>query len=229
MKKKAPWIIGGAILVVAVVLLIVFALGGKETAPTKEINLEGTWKVAVYVTNQTVNIVDQEYMVFDKETVKDYRDGATEPFVSSKYTLNENDLSLSDISKNYTVDIRTDNYIRLYESENTYLELIRYQNSDMSTITVSSELITGKWNIIFRNTDQVYAGDYLSFDNGTIGQYKAGAADAVATSDYEISNNHLIVNGWGKDMVLYPLNNETIIMVELTTDEGFIWELQKEN
>ena len=99
----------------------------------------------------------------------------------------------------------------------------------MSTITVSSELITGKWNIIFRNTDQVYAGDYLSFDNGTIGQYKAGAADAVATSDYEISNNHLIVNGWGKDMVLYPLNNETIIMVELTTDEGFIWELQKEN
>lgn len=82
-------------------------------------------------------------------------------------------------------------------------------------------------DIVYRNTDNVYSGDYLSLENGIIGQYHAGSDEAIASSDYEITDNHLIVDDWGKDMVIYPVTDDVVILVELTTDNGFIWELEK--
>lgn len=228
MKKKIIIIIAVAIVAVAAAVLVIFALGRNANVEPKKITIDGTWKVAVYVNNDTVAIIDNEFMVFDSKIATDYRDNLDSPYVKSNYTLNGSELSLTDISKTYTVDRITENYMRFYEGQSTYMELIRYKDLTADSISLDSSSIEGKWNVVYRNTANVYAGDYLLFENGNVGQYKAGSSDAVASSNYEISNNHLIVEGWGKDMVIYPLYDNVLLMVELATDNGFIWEIHKD-
>lgn len=36
-------------------------------------------------------------------------------------------------------------------------------------------------------------------------------------------------NGFGKDMIIYPVDSDTVILLELSGDRGFIWELNKAN
>lgn len=66
-------------------------------------------------------------------------------------------------------------------------------------------------------------------ENGNISQYKAGSEQAVATSQYIQEKGHLVVDGFNKDMIIYPVSNDTVILLELSADKGFIWELKKAN
>ncbi len=229
MKKKAPIIVCGVVVIVAIIAMVVFVFSGSNDVPVESVNMEGTWKVAVYVNNGTVSIIDNEYMIFGEDSVSDYRDSTTEAYATSSYTIDESlQLALPDISRNYSIEKYTENYVRLYEGQNVYMELIRYGNADMSPLDVDTAAFEGKWNITYRNTDNVYAGAYMVFENGTAAQYSAGSNDPVATSDFTWQDgNHLIVDGWGKDLVLYPVSDDTVIMVELATDNGFIWEFQR--
>lgn len=97
----------------------------------------------------------------------------------------------------------------------------------MSIISVEDNILEGRWSIEYRNTTNVYAGDYMTFENSNVSQYKAGDSKPVATSGFSVRNGHLVVEEWGKDMVIYPVSDDTIMMVELATDKGFIWEFKK--
>ena len=230
MKKKIPLIICAVVVAAAVVAMVIFALGGKDEAPVNEIDIKGTWKVAAYFSDGAPSIIDNEFMVFDDENASDYRDGAAEPFAVSTYTLDNAamELSLPGLSRKYTVEKLTDNYIRLYEHEGVYMELFRYMNDDMSPLSFDSASFEGKWNIIYRRTDKPYAGDYMVFENGTASQYSGGGADPVATSPYSWKDgNCLVVDKWAKELVIYPLSDTRVIMVELGTDTGFIWEFER--
>lgn len=229
MKKKAPFIVCGVVILLVVVAMIVFIFSGSNDVAVEPANIEGIWKVAVYVNNGAVSIIDNEYMVFDEESVSDYRDNTTEPYATSNYTIDSSlQLALPDISRNYSIEKYTENYIRLYESQSVYMELIRYGNMDMSPLDVDSTAFEGKWNIVYRNTANVYAGDYMIFENGIASHYSAGSSEPLAISSFSWQNdNHLLVDGWSKELVLYPLSNDTVIMVELATESGFIWEFQR--
>lgn len=229
MKKKIPFIVCSVVVVIAIIAMLVFVLSGKDDTTSETLNVEGTWKVVVYVNNNVVSIVDNEYMVFDAENASDYRDNTTEPFAISKYTIDSSmSMNLPDISKKYTIKKYTENYIRLYESQDAYIELIKYYNADMSPIDFDTSAFEGKWNIVYRNTSNVYAGDYMIFDGQVASQYTGGSNEPVATSTYSWqSGNHLLVNGWSKEMVVYPVSEDTVIMVELDTEKGFIWEFKK--
>lgn len=229
MKSKVPFIVCGVVVIIAIVAMVVFIFSGSNEVAVEPVNIEGTWKVAVYVNNGTTSIIDNEYMVFDEENASDYRDNMTEPYVTSSYTIDSSlMLALPDISRNYSIEKYTENYIRLYESQSVYMELIRYGNADISPLDIDPAAFEGKWNIVYRNTSNVYAGDYMVFENGTAAQYSAGASEPVATSSFSWQDgNHLVVDGWSKELVLYPLSDNTIIMVELATESGFIWEFQR--
>lgn len=231
MKKKFLFSVCVVAVVAAITAMLVFVFSGKSNIASESLTVEGTWKVVVNVNNDIVSIIDNEYMVFDNENASDYRDNTTEPFAMSKYTIdNSLSMNLPDISKKYTIKKYTENYIRLYENQNTYSELIRYPNADMSPIDFDASTFDGKWNIIYRNTSNMYAGDYMVFDGGTASQYSGGSGDPAAVSAYSWQNgNHLFVDSWSKEMVVYPVADGTVIMVELETDKGFIWELEKEN
>ncbi len=229
MKKKILFIACSVLVATAIVAMLVFVLSGKDDTVSEAFNIEGTWKVVVYVNNDMISIVDNEYMIFDSNKASDYRDNTAEPFAISKYTIDSSmSMNLPDISKKYTIKKYTENYIRLYESHNTYIELIRYYNSDMSAIDFDTASFEGKWNITYRNTSNVYAGDYIVFDDGTASQYTGESDEPVATSIYSWqSGNHLLVDNWSKEMVVYPISEDTVIMVELNTEKGFIWEFKK--
>ena len=231
MKKRISFVVCSVIVVATIIAMLVFVLGSNEDTTSEMLDLEGTWKVVAYFSNGTASIINSEYMVFDAETVKDYRDNTTEPFVTSKYTLDSNlKLSLSDISRQYTVKKATENYISLYETVDTYVELIRYPNADMSPVTIDTVAFEGKWDIVFRKTSNIYAGSYMVFDDGIAYQY-TGTSDApVATSDYFWQNgNHLMVSEWSKEMEVYPIFDDVVIMVEVAADTGFIWEFKKDD
>lgn len=231
MKKKIPFIVCSMVVVMAIVAMLMFVLSGKDDVVSETLNIEGTWKVVVYFNNDTISIIDNEYMIFDADSASDYRDNLLEPFATSKYVIDSSmSMSLPDISKKYTIKKYTENYIRLYESHAMYIELIRYYNADMSPIDFDATAFEGKWNIIYRNTSNVYAGDYMVFDGGTASQYTGGFQEPIATSIYSWQNgNHLLVNGWSKEMVVYPVSEDTVIMVELNTEKGFIWEFKKDD
>lgn len=231
MKKKIAFIVCGVVVAIAIIAMLCFVISGKDDTKFVPLNVEGTWKVAVYVNNDTASIIDNEYMVFDAENASDYRDDTTKPFATSKYDIDDNmSMNLPDISKRYTIKKYTENYIRLYESSDTYIELIRYYNIDMNPIDFDTNAFEGKWNIIYRNTSNVYAGDYMVFDDETASQYSGESNEPIATSTYSWQNgNHLLVDNWSKEMVVYPVSEDTVIMVELDTDKGFIWEFKKDN
>lgn len=231
MKRKGFFFVGGIVIAIAITFMLVFVFSGndKKTDNTS-IQMDGTWKVVTYVNNGEVSIVENEFMVFDNETANDYRDGNDIPYASSKYVLENNELILQDISRKYIVDQKTANYICLYEKKDVYMALIRYRNADMTDVEIEQDFLIGKWNIAYRNSSQPYAGDYLLFEeNGNISQYKAGSEQAVATSQYIQEKGHLVVDGFNKDMIIYPVSNDTVILLELSADKGSIWELKKAN
>lgn len=227
MKKKLFFIISGVVIAVSITVMVMFVFSSCDDVITEPKNVEGTWKVAVSVSSGTMSIVDNEYMVFSGDTASDYRDGAV--FVESSFSLDSNQqLTLSDIGRKYSVTHYTDNYIRLYGSQDTYMDLIRYSNPSMSPLDFDTASFDGTWDIAFRMTDHAYAGDYMVFENGMASQYSGGVSKPVTTSAYSWQDgNHLLVDVWSKEMVAYPLSNSTIILVELAPDTGYIWELQR--
>lgn len=227
MKKKLPFIISSVVIAAVIIAMVMFALNGRDDASAVPLNMEGTWKVAVSVSAGSMSIVDNEYMIFSGDTADDYRDG--EAFVKSSFSLDGSlQMDLPDIGRKYSVTRYTDNYIRLYESQDTYMDLIRYGDPDMGAINFDTASFDGTWDIAFRMTDRVYAGDYMVFENGTASQYSGGASEPVATSGYSWQNgNHLLVDAWSKEMVVYPTSDNVVMMVELATDTGYIWELQR--
>lgn len=227
MKKKLLLIVSSIVVAVVITAMVMFALSGHDDASAEPLNMEGIWKVAVSVSTGSMSIVDNEYMIFNGNTASDYRDG--EVFVKSSFSLDSSlQMNLPDIGRKYSVTRYTDNYIRLYESQDTYMDLIRYGNPDMGPIDFDTASFDGTWDIAFRMTDRVYAGDYMVFENGTASQYSGGAPEPTTTTSYSWQDgNHLLVDAWSKEMVAYPLSDSVVMLVELATDTGCIWELQR--
>lgn len=230
MKKKTLWLACGLAIIAALAFMVVFIVSGDKfiESESEPVNLQGTWKVVSQANNETVNLIQSEYMVFSSDSVTDFRNGTE--FVSSSYFVDsEMRLILDDISRSFVIDVVTSNYICLYENQETYIQIIRYPNANMSPIVFDTELIKGQWNIAYRRTDSSYAGDYLLFEDGTVARYSASANGIVDEASYHWEDgNHLIVESWGKDMAAYLLSDEVLLLVEQTADIGFIWELHKE-
>lgn len=227
MKKKIIYGICGIISVIGIVVMLIFVLKGRDDATVQTINMEGTWKVVVYVKDSSFTLVNNEFMIFNADSVSDYRDDFSIPFATSKYEIDEAlEMKLPDISRNYTVKKYTSNYVRLYENKNTYIELIRYPKSDLSEVVFNHSDIIGKWNVTYRNADQIIANEYLIFEEDTMSDYRNGDVEPTVSSKYKWKdNNHLVIDKLGKSVIANMVSDKTIIFVE--EDTGYIWELQK--
>ena len=171
-------------------------------------------------------LIDKEFMVFTDDQAKAYRNDSTEPYASSSYSIDSTmTLEMPEVSKKYMIDKRSDNHIRLYESAETYMYLIRYPNADMSEITIDTAVVTGKWNVVYRDTDSPIADEYLVFENGQMHDYRGNGETPAATMDYVWDGNQIIISTINKTMTLHIISDTKIAFIE--TDTGFIWELGK--
>lgn len=226
MKKTIVLTVSGVAAIAAIAAMLVFVLTGKDDLKAELPNLIGTWKVVVGVNAGKAALVDNDYMVFSEKSVSAYREGSV--YVESGYTLDETlTLDLKDISRKYTLNKFTDNYIVLYESKDVYMELIRYANADMSECVIDSSLITDRWDVAFRKSDVVIADEYLVFDNGIMTDYRNGSLNPVMELEYLWDGNRLSVKRLGKEWVLCPIADNVIALIE--SDTCSIWELHKHN
>lgn len=140
MKRKSIIITCGIFVFIAIIAMLVFVFNGKTGTEQNSFNITGTWEVAAVVENNTPHLVDGEFMTFNESIASDFRDGNAKPYITSKYEVRVEDklkLVLSDISREYIIDSKTDNHIRLYEGPNKFLVLLR--QSDDSIILKSNK------------------------------------------------------------------------------------------
>ena len=227
MNKKVLFSICAVVIVAAIAVMLIFALGGGDDADV-QVNIEGTWKVVAYTNGSNTTLIDDEFMVFTEDTAKDFRGDADEPYSTSSYSIEKNtNVLLPERSMEYMLEKRTDNYIRLCEREGVYMDLIRYPRSDMGELSFDTESINGRWDIVFRYADN-YAGEYLVFEGDSVSDYRAGSSEPSATAEYSWqSDNCFVVDAWGKKMMVYQVSESEIILVEHETETGYVWELRK--
>ncbi len=226
MKKKLIYVIWGIIVVVALAVMLIFALSGDITTKQQEVNIFGTWRVVSYVNNGVASLVEDEFIVFNGEQAFLYRDNNNKPYASSLYEIDASLLmELPEISRKYTIEPKSENHIRLYESAEIYLYLIRYPNENMSAIEVDNSVVTGKWNVTYRDTAHPIENEYLVFEDGKMLDYRNNDETPVATMEYTWNQNDIVIPTINKTMVLHIISENEIVFIE--TDTGFIWELKK--
>lgn len=231
-KKKLLIILAAVFVVVVLAVMLVFALTGNDSGNGDEtFDLTGTWKVASYTQAGAVTLPDREYFVFSDNTAKAYKEGQAEPYATSSFTLTPGtypswDLKLPDISRNYSVTVVTDNYIRLYESKTVYMDLIRYANEDRSDLSYTQDVVAGNWNVAYRNTAETIVDEKLTFEDGTLHDYRKGAEKPVASVPYYWNEEgHICVDALGAQMSCYPYSEDVLFFVEVGT--GYIWEIHR--
>lgn len=229
MKKKVLFISCAAIVLVAIAGMLIFVLSGnnEESYPDNKepVDIVGTWDVAAVMQNEVPTFVDNEFMIFNADEASSFKNGEDKPFASSSYSISaDNTLNLPDIGRKYTIDNKNKDYIRLYESAEKYMILIRYPNSDMSEVEVEPETIVGKWRVEYRSGDPV--DEVLEFSTDTLNDYRNGSKDPVSTSPYSWKDNSSIfADKWNKEFEYHRLSNTRIAFIE--EDTGFVWVLEK--
>lgn len=234
MKKDILWTSLGVGIVIVIVLMLGFVFfsdSQTSTSPVSEINLEGTWKVAAHVNDGSVEIVEDEYIVFSGDRVAAYKNNDSSPYISSKFDLMPDSaypnqtLSLIDLSRSITLIPSTDNYIRLYQSKTAYTELIRYADETQADLIFDYALLNGTWNVVYRNTAEIISHEQLVFSDGQLFDYRNDLPEPVATSTYSWKDNCITADAWNMELLCYPLSSNWIFFVEVET--GYIWELSR--
>ena len=226
MKKRISYVICGVVLVMILVVLLVFAFSGNDTQSNETVDITGTWKVVTYVSNGSATLVENEFMIFSDNQAEAYRDKNKEPYASSSYTIDSYMLlELPEISRKYTVDIRSRNHMRLYENANEYMCLIRYPNEDMSSVETDTSIVAGKWDVTYRDSDNNYSDEYLVFEEKQMHDYHGNSKNPTAILDYTWDEKLIVISTIDKTMEFHIISDTEIAFVE--TDTGYIWELKK--
>lgn len=226
MKKKSIMIIVvSALVCITIAALLIFVFSGESNDNVKTIELNGTWKVVAHFTNETPQLSENEYVTFTDDRAVARKDGAT--IADSAYTLTGGrKLELSDISRQYTLERRTDNYIRLYETESTYMDLVRYPNDDLSVSPIDKSKLYYKWKVAYRNTAELIVNEIIAFAEDKIEDYRNNSVDPVAVSNYTWSQSDCIfAETWKVEYRLILFSDDVIFFVE--TQSGFVWELNR--
>lgn len=223
MKKNALFITATALVVVSIICLLSFALGGDQaTSPSISVSLEGTWKVVSSVSGSTVVTPEAEYIRFSENTAALYRDDLDTPYVSSSYNTDaDGNMILRDISRSYKVQEITENLISLSENKNTHMYLARW--SDTSSLAVSdAALLSGTWNVL-SHAGNTLIDEILVFEDGIMKDYRNGSDDPAITSGFTLRGNLLTLNVNGLELICLQLSEDRLVFVQ--TSDGLVWEI----
>ena len=226
MKKKNGFIIWSVFCCVAIIVMFIFVFSGDlNTNKEETTNLQGIWKITSYTMGESISLAEKEYLIIDEEQAEKYKNNYDEPAIISKYTINEDSIVLKDIGETYKIEKITDNVMRFYMSQSQYFDLIKYESLDLLNMSVDTSILTGKWNVVYRNTAEMIVDEYLIFNDGQMTDYRNGVLTPALDVSYYWEEEHLIVKELGIEMILNIISNDTVILVEEGT--GYIWELQK--
>lgn len=224
MKKKTLYLLGSVFILISIIAMTFFANLNNDAIQSESLNLKGSWRVVAYTANNSTQLIDDEFMVFGDDTASDYRYG--EMFVNSIYSISEgNILNLPDISKKYTVDMKSEYNIRLYENASTYMELIRYPEDTITNTEVDNSILIGSWNVIYRNIEESI-DEQLIFTNDELQDYRNGSETPTLSSKYIWKTpSSIFVESISTEMQFHVYSNDIVYFIESGT--GYVWVLQR--
>lgn len=223
MKKKVIIGVVAAVVAIAIAVMLVFVFSGKNAE--NAFDLSGVWKVAANVNDGVVAIPQNEYMVFSHEEASDYRDGNTEPYVTSSYRSAGDVLELPDISRTYNIAQQTEGYISLYTNDTTFMTLVKAENEAILNDSLDSQSIAGKWNVTYRPTDKPIVNEYLVFNDGMLEDYRDNADEPIIEAEYEWNENIIKAPALGIEMMGAQIATNKVVLIDI--NEGYVWLLTK--
>lgn len=223
MKKKVSIGVAATVVIVAIAVLVIFVFSGKNE--DKAFDFSGVWKVAVNVSAGTASIPQNEYMVFSEGNVSDYRNGITDPYVTSSYTIAGDVIKLSDISRTYHIVQHTPEYISFYANDSTFMTLIKAENENILNDEFDFQSVSEKWNVTYRPTDTPIVNEYLIFNNGVLSDYRNNSEQPAIEAEYEWNDNIIKAPALGIEMMGARVATNKIILIDIS--EGYVWLLTK--
>ena len=233
-KKKLIFILCAVIAVVAVILMVLFLVvfkNDESDESPKGYNFEGAWRVIAIEDDldDSVTFVTGEYAIFKDSTVQFYRTG--KKILQSSFSLGDNGfLSVTETNSGYFMQIKNNDYFKLWESETRCKTYMRYPNEDMSAVSYTADSVVGKWNVTFH--DKVKDGisdEYWIFENGAVAQYANGNPEPVVTVEYTWKTDgavYLVAKNNAISMQLNFINETEIALIDCSN--GALIQLQKD-
>lgn len=228
-KKSILFILCMVIVVIASVISLNFVFGGKkendsESNANTADSLVGTWIIAANYMNDKPNFNENQFVEFSNDKVFMYKDDLSSPYVESVYDLDSsNQLNLSDISSNYIVALKTNNCIRLYDTKDSYMLLIRNNVKDIEKTLVTEDDLQGKWNIVLK-AETINNGEVMVFNGDNLDYYKDAAEQPVASTKFVMKDGMLVADSLGMMLKCYKTGDNHMIFVD---QDGIVWELSK--
>lgn len=222
MKKKLYITLGSVVILLAVIAASVFLFLTRDVEPaTGDFELSGTWKLFTYNTAMT----DEQYLVFEDETVTGYKNRNSTPNITSKFEYSASGLTLTDLGLEYKVDKMTDNYLALYDLNVTEYALVRSAGDGITYQDFDWSLLDGTWDVVLHGKDFV-GNEQMVFDGNTMKDYRDGNATPYLESSYTIKEKGmLVVDSIGLELNLCYLDADLAILVE--TQTGYAYELTR--
>ena len=215
--KKGLLIAGGifiAVVFVGIICLYIFtnAMGGG-----KEFNLKGTWKVYMYAGDEIVN----EIMVFDDDTVKDYRNGSDTPVFTSSYTYENGTLTLEDASMTFSVRKVTDYNVGLIEPSSREWKMIKIADENKGPEEVSPSAIKGTYSLL--SVEGVAKiNETIKFSDTTFTDYRNG--EVYLDAEYTLNADRILsVPAISMNYYTYKINDRLLLIDRATL---YVWELK---
>ena len=227
MKKNTLfYIIGAAVILVAIAALIIFLVATRGLGTTETFKLDGTWKVYA----KYKEVVDDEYMVFTGDTVTDYRGGKQAFNGSYEWIDNDTSIKIPDLNKEFYIHKKTDNHIVLVEPGDTEQSYLRWElvRIDEYPAKFNQADIKGDWTVLI-HSDGIVEGESLKFTDSTMEFYREGKL-AKSSSYIWRDENTLFIEGLNMLCKVYKADSDTVILIQYDQKDNYIdysiWEIK---
>ena len=164
--------------------------------------------------------VEDELMVFNEDSVADYRDGVQEPYASSTYTYENGTLNMPDISREFTVRILTENHIILVEPNSYEWRMIKIADGGEKVQDVTAAGLVGEYDVIMV-AGEPRESETMTFTETDFTDIRDG--EEYLSSEYELLTSHILhAVGISKEFDVYQ-NGDALMLVDRV--DGYAWEL----
>jgi len=224
MKKNLFYIIGGVVLAIIIAALVIFIIktSGQGTEPFA---IEGTWKIHT----KYDKAVEGEYLVFEGDTVKAYRNGQEILNTTYEWTKDGSHIVLDTdkLSANrFFIKKHTDNHIILVEPGDTDSSKLRWELVRVADKagTFDKASIKGEWIVIW-HAGRAGEAETIVFDDTNMKDYVNGELKLDATYVWdEFQENTFYIEKMNDYFTVYRTDADTVILIQKSING--IWEIQ---
>lgn len=223
MQKKLFIIISVALILIAAIVCTVFLIRTADLEPeSKSIELEGEWRVF----RKGSSDPGQEYFVFSDTKVTDYRDGNPTPALESEYTLEGNNINISALSQNYTIEKKTNSVMLLYNESSEFMIVKTTDGAHTANVSYSQADVQGEFNVLLHG-NSIFGEELIEFNGDKFLCLRNN--ETILDTTYTINDNVISVvtpNGTLNFVICYA-GDDGIRFAELASDGSFLaWELE---